>query len=111
MQKRERVFRCLVKRDGDLWVALCVDLSLAAQADSLDEAKGKLEAQIADYIREAFAEPEYAEQLLNRKAPLSQRVDFRIAQFKLWLIALLHRQETQSNFLNWSISERTLRPA
>ncbi len=30
------VLRCYAKKEGDQWVAVCIDLSLAAQADIND---------------------------------------------------------------------------
>ena len=72
MKTSDLFLRCYAKKQDGLWVAVCIDLSLAAQsADPLD-AINKLNAQITDYVREAFSEPEYTEQLLTqRKAPLS----------------------------------------
>ena len=35
MRARDMILRCYGEHDGDLWVAVCVDLSLAAQAESL----------------------------------------------------------------------------
>jgi len=58
-------------QDG-VYVAACLDLSLAAQADSMKEAMDKLEQQIDALFDEVKAEPQYAKDLLlNRKAPLS----------------------------------------
>jgi len=77
MRTNQLVIRCYAKKDGDSWVAIAVDLSLAAQAETLEEAKEKLESMIHSYIHDAFTvDREYAEQLLNRKAPLSQRMEY-----------------------------------
>ncbi|HGJ5874824.1 DUF1902 domain-containing protein [Arsenophonus apicola] len=62
---------CMIYPQGNVYVAACLDLSLAAQADSLDEARKKLEEQIDSYLLEAHSELEYTEELLKRKAPLS----------------------------------------
>lgn len=75
-----KTLRCMAYQQNGVFVAACLDLSLAAQADTMREAMDKLDAQIKDYIAEAFAEPQYAKQLLNRKAPISM-------WFKYWVIA------------------------
>lgn len=67
--------RCYAKKEGSDWVAVCIDLSLAAQAESPQLAKEKLESMITTYVNEALNEhKEYAAQLLSRKAPLWQRL-------------------------------------
>jgi len=68
------------KKDG-LWVAVCIDLCLAAQGDTLEEAKEKLHSQIVDYVYDACVgeDKAYVEQLLKRKAPLSQRLTYYLA--------------------------------
>lgn len=65
------ILRCMVYREGDLFVAACIDLTLASQANSPDEAVRKLECQISNYIKEAVSESKYAMNLINRKAPSS----------------------------------------
>lgn len=66
----KKTFRCMAFEDDGVFVAACLDLSLAAQGETMLEAKNKLDAQIKDYFDEAIADPAYAEQMLNRKAPL-----------------------------------------
>jgi predicted RNase H-like HicB family nuclease len=65
--------KCYAEKEADCWVAVCLDFNLAAQGDSFEEAKSKLEAMIADYIYDALAgeDKPYAAQLLARRAPLS----------------------------------------
>ena len=58
-------------KTGNLYIAVCLDLSLAAQGNTMEEATEKLDAQIQDFIAEINNEPQYANQLLNRPAPLS----------------------------------------
>jgi len=73
MHPRHLLVRCYAKRDADLWLAVCLDFALAAQADTLDEARHKLDAQIRDYLHDALAGTDrmHAGQLLARRAPLS----------------------------------------
>ncbi|ALV91567.1 MULTISPECIES: hypothetical protein [Pantoea] len=64
-----KTLRCMAYNQDGVFVAVCLDLSLAAQADTLKGAQKALEEQLFDYIHEAVSEPEHANQLLNRKAP------------------------------------------
>lgn len=75
MRPQALFLRCFVERRDDRWQGFCIDLNLAAQGDSLEEVKCKLEAMIADYVYDALAgeDREYAFQLMQRKAPLSIR--------------------------------------
>ncbi|KLP38643.1 DUF1902 domain-containing protein [Enterobacter ludwigii] len=77
-----KTLRCMAYPQDGVFVAACLDLSLAAQADTMQEAKEKLDMQIRDYLDEAISEPLYTQQMLNRKAPLSVWV-------KYWTIAIL----------------------
>ncbi|QHG89244.1 DUF1902 domain-containing protein [Xanthomonas cucurbitae] len=75
MRPSELILRCYAERDGALWMAVCLDLSLAAQADSFEEARRKLDEQILDYVKDALAGPDkqHAYYLLTRrKAPASE---------------------------------------
>lgn len=77
MRTNNLVIRCYAKKDGNAWVAVAVDLSLAAQAESLEEAQVKLEQMIHSYITDAVTTDKmYARQLLTRKAPISQRLEY-----------------------------------
>lgn len=76
--------RCYVKRSERQWIAMCIDLCLAAQADSSEDARARLGAQINDYVREAVTvDREHAHILLTRKAPIIHRVEYHV-------IAALH---------------------
>lgn len=73
--------RCFIHRDEGLFVAHCIDLSLAAQADSMEEARHKLDAMIKDhlqYVVELVREGDMiaAKQMLERKSPLSIRLKY-----------------------------------
>lgn len=69
------VFRCFAERHGDQWLAFCIDLTLAAQGDSLADVKRRLNDQIASYVYDAIAgdDQQHAVELLTRKAPLRLR--------------------------------------
>ncbi|MFP9227573.1 DUF1902 domain-containing protein [Pectobacterium cacticida] len=83
-----KTLRCMAYQQNGVFVAACIDLSLAAQADTMQDAMKKLDEQIKDYLVEAYSEPAYTEQLLNRKAPLSMRLKY----FKLVFKFLFSRQ-------------------
>lgn len=65
-------FRCFAELQGDQWVALCIDLELAAQADSYGEVRRKLQHMIQTYVYDAVVgvDREHREILMARKAPL-----------------------------------------
>ena len=101
MSAKEIVLRCFAKKENNYWVAVCVDLSLATQADSFEAAQQKLDEQVKSYINEALSiHREYADELLTRKAPLSLMIEYykikvlsRALKFKQ---ALTHNNEVES---------------
>ena len=82
--RNQQSFRCFSKKDEDQWVSICIDLNLAAQADTQKESRRKLESMIRTYVYEAYTcHSKYKEQLLNRKAPWSIRLEYhKIALLK-----------------------------
>jgi len=75
--------RCYARREGDQWVALCIDLGLAVQGESCEEVKTKLEVQINDYVHEALTvDRDHAADLLNRPAPFRYRLEYHA--LRLW---------------------------
>jgi hypothetical protein len=70
---------CYAHNDGGRWQAICVDLDIAIEADSLPEAQATLRDAIRSYVDAAEQEaPEDRVRLLNRRAPWHVR-------FRLWL--------------------------
>lgn len=64
------VLRCMALRKNGYWVAMCLDLDLAVQADTAEQAKSLLREQMRSYVTEAFTvDAEHTVQLLTRKAP------------------------------------------
>jgi hypothetical protein len=83
MRRNPFYVRCYAKLDGDQWVAVCIDLGLAAQADTCDEVKAKLDVQINDYVFEALTvDRAHAADLLRRQAPLKNRLEYHL----FWLM-------------------------
>ncbi len=78
MKPQEILLRCYLEKKDGIWQAFCVDLCLAVQGDSAEEVRRKLHEQVYDYLVDIFEGEDrpYAAQLLNRKAPLSQRLRY-----------------------------------
>lgn len=72
-------------REGELWVAVCLDLCLGAQDTTPHGAQKKLAAQIRDYVSDAINDEAYGNQLLARKAPVSLWVRYYYYKLRLWL--------------------------
>ncbi|WP_162782118.1 hypothetical protein [Arenimonas caeni] len=79
MSKRLRAFAYQMP-DG-IWVAHCVDLSLAAQGDSYGEVRRKLHDQVVDYCKyvNSIDDAEFRRQLMRRPAPLGTRAFYWVA--------------------------------
>ncbi len=76
--------RCLIRQDGELFVAMSLDFGLAAQGNSLSEAKSKLIMQVEEYIREACEEDsDHRDILLSRKGPISWFVSFYLVKLHI----------------------------
>jgi hypothetical protein len=71
-RKKEKIIRCYIKREGSLWIGVCLDFCLATQSESPEDAFNKLQSQIDDHIDYINENPQYAKKLLNRPAPLRQ---------------------------------------
>ncbi len=81
---------CIAKCHSGYWSAHCLDFTLYAVGETFDEAKAKHDAQIMEYLYDAFdgEDREFAPQLLLRRAPLRDWVEYfavsAMAHFK-WL--------------------------
>ncbi len=62
---------CIAKYRSGYWSAYCLDFSLYATGETLDEATEKLGAQVMAYLYDAIEgeDREFAPQLLLRRAP------------------------------------------
>lgn len=100
MKNQALTLRYYVKRGKSQWVAICIDLSLAAQANSREEAIKKLESMIHSYVEDTLGKHrEYAEQLLSRKAPLSQKIFYHWSVFQQFLSKIFHYKNRNQIFL------------
>lgn len=82
MKVRKFFLRCYGERVDSQWVVVCLDFCLAAQADTFNEARELLDAQIRTYLREALVgqDREHAEVLLSRRAPLGMWLKYYYMQ-------------------------------
>lgn len=71
MKPSDLIVRCLLLKKEGQWVALCLDFTLAAQAETADQAKRLLVAQIDGYVNDALSglDIKHAPALLRRRAP------------------------------------------
>ena len=77
MKAIDLVVRCMAWPEDGVSVATCMDYTLAAQGDSLEEARSKLHAQIRSYVVEVLTIDEaHADELLMRHAPMKDRLRF-----------------------------------
>lgn len=78
MKARKLLLRVYGECREQQWTLLCLDFSLAAQAESLPEAQRLLSEQIAHYIADATVgqDQDHADVLLRRPAPLKYWVKF-----------------------------------
>ena len=81
MNPKELIVKCYAKQEEDMWVAVCLDFCLATQGDSLNEVKRKLEEQITFYVGKALEDKEYGNQLLGRRAPVTQWLEYYFIRF------------------------------
>lgn len=71
LQPSDLVLRCLAFERRGYWVAMCIDLDLAVQADTAAQARKKLREQMVSYVEDALSvDADHAAYLLNRRAPL-----------------------------------------
>lgn len=87
MKTKDLILHCYLKRtQSHQWVAVCVDLCLASQADTQNEARKKLDAQIRTYVEEALTiDRDHAVALLTRKAPVEQRIEYQVIRLLMLL--------------------------
>jgi len=84
--KNSLKLRCLIEREGSIYVAHCIDLCLGVQGDSVEEVKDLMHEAIGSYltrVNEIYQEGDHesARKLLTRKAPLSIQAKY----FWAWL--------------------------
>ncbi len=100
MKTTDLILRCYAKKeDDDLWVAVCLDLTLAAQAETFEEARKKLHEQISEYLFDALAgeDQDYAAAFLTRRAPAGEWVRYYSIKARCKLQHLIYRTHSILN--------------
>ena len=71
MKSKDLLIRCMIYRDGDLFIGVCLDYDLMVQSETMANAKEKLNQQVREYVADALVgeDHDYADQLLDRRAP------------------------------------------
>lgn len=86
----ERELRCYAYGGGTEWQALCVDLDIAVQGVSFDEARSSLATAIDMYLETVADLPaEERTAFLARRSPWHVRVRFAIMA---WFLGLFSRR-------------------
>ena len=85
MKKPEMFFRCYARKDGDVYVAVCIDLNLAFQGDTVEAARKGLDTLIHEYLQDAIEHNrEHLADLIDRPAPLNLRMRYYWIAFRQW---------------------------
>lgn len=89
--------RCFAQQEKDKsWFAVCIDLNLLAQGDSVEEARKKLHLMIADYLTEALTiDEKYIDDLIPRKAPFFFLLNYHWLTLKNKLHAVANHATSQ----------------
>lgn len=84
MKTKDLLLHCYFEKDGDQWIAFCLDFTLVAQAATIKEADEKLRLQIAEYVHDATvgADRQHAAYLLRRRAPLKYWFRFYVTLYR-----------------------------
>ena len=87
MANSSMVIRFFGYQEDQVFYAYCLDLNLAVQASSLEEARTKILDMAADYLHDALEgkDKSYQAQLLNRKAPLPIFLKYYSLLVKHWI--------------------------
>jgi predicted RNase H-like HicB family nuclease len=71
----KKTFTAIVQREGSGWVALCPELDVASQGDTIEAAKANLQEAVSLFLE--AADPAEVSQRLRTETYLSQvEVDF-----------------------------------
>lgn len=82
MKPNDLILHCLGRKEGDQWIVMSLEFSLAAQAETLEQAQHLLHSQITEYLTDALVgqDREHAAELLSRRAPLKYWVIYWVAR-------------------------------
>jgi len=104
MKRKFIKLRCYTKKVDNQWVAMCIDLSLAAQDDDIDVAMDKLHKQIVSYMYDIIEgeDKEHFHDLFPRKSPLEFRIEYQLARF-LSKVSHLFKPDNSRRFYTDSV--------
>lgn len=80
--------RCLLENKDGQWLAFSLEFGLAAQADTLADAKTSLERMIVSYLYDALIgeDREHAAVLVRRRARSIVYAKYYYTAFRSWLV-------------------------
>ena len=94
------VLRGYVSGSGSDWQAICLDLDIAAQGQSMFEAKSILDSLVDDYLAEVRTLPDVDQKrLLKRKAPLGLRLSYHFG----YALASLFAERSSGDRLSYAL--------
>lgn len=102
-----KVLRCFADRSEGQWTAVCLEFSLAAQADTVEEAISGLQSQIESYILDAYEgdDVDHRDALLNRKAPFSLWVQYYAIKCRMLWHSFTRRKPRLSKVFNPKVGD------
>ena len=87
------LLRGYVIREGSVWTATCLDLTLAAQGNNPEEALQRLMGIVEEYVKQAMGEYQaYKDQLLNRRAPFSEYLKYHCLKSLVTVLGWFQRK-------------------
>jgi len=98
-----KAFRCMVYKEGGLWVAVCLDLCLAAQDYSSDAAVNKLNAQINDYVSDGGINHNHECDVKTRRTPFTLWVRYAYIKLQGYFVA----ERKEYSYKEFLFSNRT----
>jgi hypothetical protein len=90
MKAHELILHCFAEQKGNQWQAFCLELGLAAQADTFEAARSKLESMIVSYVEDAMVGEDraFGADLLTRRAPLTDWLKYYVHAARKRLLGL-----------------------
>lgn len=80
---KEYIFHGIIQKDGEVYCALCLELDIATEADTIEEAKLNLKEAVEGYIESVVRDGE-EEEFIPRPVP-EEVIEEYILKFKQYL--------------------------
>lgn len=81
MQAKKLILRGYVRPKRDYFLAVCIDLNLVAQGNTIPEALASLKEAIEGYFEELNASSNFYKETVPRKSPRSFYIQYHFACF------------------------------